>query len=186
MSPLQSALIVNAVVLATTLKADLGTKEVNGRRLRRPLFIAAAIVPLFVHTLYTKGPGLSVEVGGAAVGVLVGLIAVGLMRVHRDTAGRAVSTAGVLYAAFWIVIAVGRSVFSYGAGHWYGTRLATFFVQHGAAPGDVSGIITNGLVIMAVVALLTRSAGLMMRARTTTPVSAPAAGGTQPAARRRA
>jgi hypothetical protein len=170
MTPLQNALVVNAVVLATTLKADLGMKEISGKRLRRPMFIAAGIVPMFVHTVYGKGPGLTVEVGGAAVGVLIGLIAISQMRVHRDATGRSVSYAGAAYAVFWIAIAVGRSVFSYGAAHWYSTRLGTFFVRHGAAPTDVQQIITNGLVIMAVVALLTRSAGLMMRSRNLAPV----------------
>ncbi|MEU6763246.1 hypothetical protein ABZ916_12070 [Streptomyces sp. NPDC046853] len=164
MSTLQSALLINVVVLLTTLHADLGTKAVSRARLLRPLIVAVIIVPVFVHTFFDNGIGLAVEICGLAAGVLFGLVAVSQIQVFREPDGQVVARAGRSYAALWIGLIVARSVFSIGATYWYESELGRFFFRHGAPPQDIASIVTNGLVFMAIAALLTRSGALKVRA----------------------
>ena len=50
MSTLIDAEIVNAIVLAAVLEADLGSHRVITKfRLLRPILVAAAVVPLFLR-----------------------------------------------------------------------------------------------------------------------------------------
>jgi hypothetical protein len=100
MSTLLDAEIVNVLVLAAVLQADLGShRKITRFRLLRPVLIAALIVPLFLEKVTTGGGGLAVQLAGAAVGVAGGLAALALIRVHRSgTTGKPVSSAGWGYA----------------------------------------------------------------------------------------
>jgi len=162
MSELSEAMIVNAVVLATVLATDLGPARKIGRgRLLRPLIAAAVIVPLFVRSPVTHGSGLVVEIAGVAAGVLAGLIAVAFMRVYRSPqTGKPVSRAGWPYAAFWTLIIGARAAFSWGAAHWFTSDLVAWCIAH-----QVSlAAITDGLIFMAIVMVLVRTAGIGLRA----------------------
>ncbi|QHC25639.1 hypothetical protein [Streptomyces sp. GS7] len=166
MSAFEQALLVNAAVLATTLLADLGLKKVTRKRLIRPLIIAAAIVPIFVTTLFTTGIGLTIEVVGAAAGVLLGVVAASRLTITRQTPDGAMATIGGWdYAAIWIAVSAARTLFSYGASYWFTESLGRWFVQHGALPTQVNAIVTDGLVLMAVAAVITRTVALRVRTR---------------------
>ncbi|MGW3044605.1 hypothetical protein ACWC9T_32210 [Kitasatospora sp. NPDC001159] len=166
MTGFEQALLVNVAVLVTTLLADLGPKQVTRGRLTRPLITAAVIVPLFMHTLFTSGIGLTIETVGSAAGVLVGLTAASRLKITRQGSGGTVSTAGGWdYAVVWITVSAARTLFSYGASYWFTESMGRWFVQHGALPTQVSAIVTNGLVLMAVAAVLTRTVTLRLRSR---------------------
>ena len=91
-----------------------------------------------------------------------GLIALSLVRVYRSgPAGQPVSSAGWGYALLWTGVIGARALFSYGAGHWFGTQLGSWL----AASSIPSATITDALIFMAVAMLLTRTAGLAIRAR---------------------
>ena len=171
MSTLIDAEIVNAIVLAAVLEADLGShRKITTFRLLRPVLLAAAIVPLFLDKITTHGCGLTVQLAGAAAGLIGGLIALALIKVRRSsTTGQPVSAAGWGYALLWTAVIGARALFSYGAGHWFGTQLGSWL----AASSIPSAAITDALIFMAVAMLLTRTAGLAIRARTV-PGSAPA------------
>ena len=176
MSVLIDAEIVNALVLAAVLEADLGSHRKIGRfRLLRPILIAAAIVPLFLEKVATHGGGLSVEIAGTAAGVIGGLIALALIRVYRSgTTGKPVSAAGWGYALLWTVVIGARALFSYGANHWFYHQLGSWLTTN-TIP---SPAITDGLIFMAVAMLLTRTVGLYLRSRSrpgaaTTPAPSP-------------
>ena len=96
-SQLTEAMIVNGVVLATVLASDLGPARKIGRmRLLGPVIAAAVIIPLFVRSPDTHGTSLAVEIAGIAAGLLGGLAAAALMRVHRSPrTGAPVSSAGL-------------------------------------------------------------------------------------------
>jgi hypothetical protein len=159
---MDSALIVDAFVLAAVLESDLGHRKVTTFRLVRPVLIALAIVPLFLTAVTTHGHGLVLEVALAAAGILVGLLAMALMTVYRSpTTGGPVSRAGAAYAALWIVVVGARAAFTYGSHHWFASQLGHWMVRN-AITGDA---ITDGLIFMAVTMVLTRTIALSIRAR---------------------
>src|SRR6202043_3146896 len=124
--------------------------------------LAAAIIPIYLKPPPTPGPGLHLELAGTAAGILLGLMATGLMKVYRSPkTDRPVSRAGFGYAILWIVIIGARSAFSYGSVHWFGPQLGTWMVAHHV----VSAAITDTLLLMALAMLLTRTLGLAARAR---------------------
>jgi hypothetical protein len=168
--------ILNLAVLAIVLESDLGTRKVTRARVLRPVISAAAIVPIFIAQVATSGYGLMLEIVGIAAGLLVGLLAGAFMSVHEGVAkGRrcAKSRAGVGYALTWIVVVGARLAFSYGTAHVFGRRLGEWMVAH-----SVSGAaLTDALIFMAVIMMLTRTVLLQVKARAalarTRPIEAP-------------
>jgi hypothetical protein len=172
-SQLTEAMIVNGVVLATVLASDVGPARKIGRmRLLRPVIAAAVIIPIFLDHPATRGTGLAVEIAGIAAGLLGGLAAAALMRVYRSPeTGKPVSRAGWPYALFWTVIIGARAAFSYGAAHWFTGSIVAWAVANQVS----EAAITDGLIFMAIVMVIARTAGLAVRAsRLPAPALAPA------------
>ncbi|MER8041688.1 hypothetical protein [Streptomyces sp. NPDC094032] len=161
---LTSALVINAVVLAAVLGSDLGHRRFDSRSVRRSLIICAAVAAYFVRDFYTSGTGLVVQITGVAAGVLVGLLAVSLMKVTRHPDDTVHTYAGAAYATVWVGMSVLRSLISIGLTYWFGTAVGTWLVEQGAAPAQITGIITNFFVFMAVTAIITRSLAIRARA----------------------
>src|SRR5580704_16569914 len=162
MSSVDQALLINVIVLFVVLEADIGPhRKIGWFRIARPLVLSAAIIPIYLKSLTTHGTGLYLELAGTAAGILLGLLATGLMKVYRSPkTGRPVSRADFGYAILWIVIIGARSAFSYGSAHWFGPQLGTWMTAHHV----VSGAITDTLLLMALGMLLTRTLGLAVRA----------------------
>ena len=162
LSQLTEAEIVNGIVLATVLASDYGNaRKINAMRLLRPVIAAAVIIPLFVDRPVTGGTGLIVEIAGVAAGVLGGLAAAALMHVYRSPkTGKPVSRAGAPYAIFWTVVIAARAAFSYGAGHWFTSQIVTWAIANQVTVAAI----TDGLIFMAIVMVLVRTAGLRVRA----------------------
>jgi hypothetical protein len=160
---MQSALIVDAVVLAAVLQADLGKqRKIDKFRLLRPVLVAAGIVPIFLEAVSTHGNGLILEVTLSVAGIILGLVAVSLMTIYRspDT-DKPVSRAGAAYAALWVLVIGARAAFTYGSSNWFSSGLG-----HWMARNDVtSKAIIDGLIFMAVAMVLTRTIGMARRAR---------------------
>ena len=169
MSAVDQALLINAIVLFVVLEADIGPhRKIGWFRIARPLVLAGVIVPIYLKSLTTHGTGLYLELAGTAAGILLGLMATGLMKVYRSPkTGRPVSRADFGYAILWIVIIGARSAFSYGSAHWFGPQLGTWMTAHHV----VSGAITDTLLLMALGMLLTRTLGLAARARALPPAA---------------
>ncbi|HEY7323228.1 MAG TPA: hypothetical protein VH520_00265 [Streptosporangiaceae bacterium] len=161
-SQLTAAMIVNGIVLATVLASDLGSaRKIGWVRILRPVVAAAVVVPLYMKAPATHGAALGVELAGLAAGVLGGLVAAALMKVYRSpTTGSPVSRAGWPYAIFWAVVIGARAAFSYGAAHWFTTPLVTWCIAHQVT----EAAITDGLIFMAIVMIIARTAGLRVRA----------------------
>jgi hypothetical protein len=160
---MNSALIVDAVVLVAVLQADLGGhRKISRSRLVRPVLIAAGIIPLFLEAVVTRGSGLDLELSLAAVGVFLGILATRLMTVYRSpSTGKPVSRAGASYAALWTIVIGARAAFTYGSSHWFGPQLDHWMV-HNTVSGNA---ITDGLIFMAVTMILTRTLAMGRRAR---------------------
>ena len=170
---MQSDLIVDAVLLAAVLEADLGNcRKIGKFRILRPLGLAAAIVPLYLTAVVTCGHGAALEIAGVIAGTAGGVAATSLMTVYRSPAtGKPVSRAGTGYAALWIIVIGGRAAFSYGSTHWF-TRALGHWMQENSI---TTGAITDALIFMAVAMLLTRTVIMAVRARRLTGVAASAA-----------
>jgi hypothetical protein len=165
---LQQALIINAIVLAVVLEADIGPhRKITRFRVLRPILTAAAIVPLYLKGLATHGTGLVLELALATGGILLGLAATGLMTVYRSPrTSKPVSRAGWGYAGLWVLVIGARSGFSYGSVHWFGPQLGHWMTHQAVT----SKALTAALIFMAVGMLLTRTVGMAVRATHLAPI----------------
>lgn len=99
------------------------------------------------------------------------------MSVYRSPkTGKAVTRAGLGYAALWTAVIGARAAFSYGSVHWFGPQLARWMAHHSVS----SYAITDALIFMAVGMLLTRVITIAVRAKN---LPAPAASTTRDAPR---
>jgi hypothetical protein len=155
---MQADLVIDALVLAAVLEADLGShRRISRLRIVRPLLIAGAIIPLYLKAVTTTGTGLTLEVALGAAGIVLGLIATMLVTVYRSPkTGKPVSRAGAPYAILWTLVIGARAAFSYGATHWFGPQLGHWMTTNGVS----SAAITDALIFMAVAMLLTRTIGI--------------------------
>jgi hypothetical protein len=162
MSPLTQAMIINGIVLAATLEADLGPhRKIGKMRILRPLITTTLVIPLFIDSPATHGNGLLVELAGVAAGLLCGLLVSTLMRVYRSQkTGRPASASGLPYAIAWTLIVGARAAFSYGATNWFPTQITQWSIAHQVT----TAAITDGLIFMAIAMVLTRTLSLAGRA----------------------
>lgn len=153
-----SAWVINLVVLAAVLLSDLGHRKINAFRLVRPVVVTGVIIAFYVKSVATNGDGLAFELGLAALGIVLGVIAAALFQVQRESDGLAWSRAGAMYALLWVVVIGARLAFedeaytSHALDRWFATNSLS------------ANAITDGLIFMAITMVLTRTAGLRVRA----------------------
>lgn len=168
-----SVWIINLVVLTVVLEADLGTRKITWMRLARPVVVAGVIISFYLKGVADSGSGLALELGLAALGIVLGLAAGAVFGVFRDADGFPRSRAGAGYAALWVAVIGARIGFAYATSHsrslqvWLGTHHVT-----GAA-------LTDALIFMAAGMLLARTFTLLARSRQLPTAVAPAGAGRQ-------
>lgn len=154
-----SVWIVNLVVLAAVLQADLGYRKVTVRRLLRPVIIAAVVSAFYVKGASGSGNSLWLELAAIGAGILLGLVAAALMRVSVNPNGSAYSRAGIPYAALWVAVVGARLWFAYGSNHEFSRQLGSWLrTEH-----VTSDVLVDSLVFLAIAMLLTRTASLLFR-----------------------
>ena len=131
-----SVWIVNLVVLAAVLQADLGYRKITTRRLLRPVVIAAVVAAFYLRGASGSGNGLWLELEAVGAGILLGLVASALMRVSVNPDGSAYSRAGVPYAVLWVAVVGARLWFAYGSNHEFSRQLGSWLVTE-RVTGDV-------------------------------------------------
>jgi hypothetical protein len=157
---MQSDLIIDALLLAAVLEADLGShRKIGTSRILRPLLMAGAIIPIYLKAVVTTGTGFTLELALGAAGVVFGLVASALMTVYRSPrTNKAVSRAKAGYAALWVGVIGARAAFSYGSTHWFGQQISHWMAQNAVS----AAAITDALIFMAVTMMVTRTLGLFV------------------------
>ena len=156
-----SVWIINLVVLAAVLEADLGYRKITTRRVLRPVIIAAVVAAFYIRGVRVSGNALWVELAAVGAGIVLGLAASALMRVSVNPDGSAYSRAGAPYAVLWVVVVGARLWFGYGSSHEFSRQLGSWLFTE-RVTGDV---LVDSLVFLAIVMLLTRTASLLVRSR---------------------
>ena len=153
--------IINLVVLAAVLQADLGHRKITRFRLIRPLAIAAVIAAFWISGVATSGTGLWVEAAGIGTGIVLGIAAAALMRVYAGSDGRPYSYAAIPYALLWVGVIGARLWFDYAAHHTFKVQLGTWMLAHQLT----KDALIDALIFLALAMLLTRTASLAVRSR---------------------
>jgi hypothetical protein len=156
----QSDLIIDALLLAAVLEADLGAHRKIGKyRILRPLLLAGAIIPIYLKPVVTTGTGFTLELALAAAGVVFGLIAASLMTVYRSPrTNEPVCSTKSGYAALWVGVVGARAAFSYGGAHWFAPQISTRMARNAVS----TAAITDALIFMAITMMVTRTLGLVV------------------------
>lgn len=153
--------IINLVVLAAVLQADLGHRKITRFRLLRPLVIAAIIAAFWISGVATSGTGLWVEAAGIGTGILLGIAAAALIRVYAGSDGRPYSYAWIPYALLWVVVVGARLWFDYDAHHTFRVQLGAWMLAHQLT----TDALIDAFIFLALAMLLTRTASLAARSR---------------------
>jgi len=157
-----SAIILTAAILFGVLCSDLGRRAITTHRLARPLLVAGGAGAVYLTALATSGAGLAIELAGAGIGALLGLLAASRMRIEHDPAtGRASTRAGAGYALIWIAVAAARLAFIYGSQHWFSAALDSWMLAHHVS----ADALTDALIVMALAMTSARTFSLVVRAR---------------------
>jgi len=153
--------IINLVVLAAVLEADLGHRKITRSRLIRPLVIAAVIAAFWIKGVAWSGTGLWVEAAAIGTGIVLGTAAAALMRVYTETDGRRYSYAWIPYALLWLAVVGSRLWFAYASYHDIRVPVGTWLFTHQMT---VSAF-TDAFVFLALAMVLTRTGSLAVRSR---------------------
>jgi hypothetical protein len=156
-----SVWIINLVVLAAVLEADLGHRKITRMRLIRPLVIAAVIAAFWIRGVAWSGTGLWVEAAGVGTGIVLGLAAAALMRVYADADGRPWSYAWIPYALLWVAVVGARLWFGYAANHTFPVQLGTWMFTHQLT----TSALIDAFIFLALAMVLTRTGSLALRSR---------------------
>lgn len=153
--------ILSLALLAWALLRNLGTREVTRGTFLLPLVIVAVAASYFLFPLPTAGNDLDLVVAFGLVGVMFGLAAAAVTRLHHHD-GRLVATAGAGFAALWLVMIGGRVVFAEWANGAGARTVGMFSRDHGVTGADAW---TAAFVVMALGMVLARTVALAVRAR---------------------
>jgi hypothetical protein len=162
--------ILSLALLTWALLRNLGTREVTRGTFLLPLVIVGAAASYFLFPLPTAGNDLDLVVAFGLVGVLFGLAAAGVTRLHHHD-GRLVATAGAGFAALWLAMIGGRIAFAEWA-NGAGARTVGMFSRDHAITGADAW--TAAFVVMALGMVFARTVALAVRARRTAVLLSPA------------
>ncbi len=163
--------ILSIVLLAWALVRNLGTRQVALGTFVLPVVIVVAAASFFLFPLPTAGHDLDLVLTFGAVGVLFGLAASAVTRLHhRD--GKLVATSGAAFATLWLVMIGGRIAFAEWATGTGSRTVGMFSRDHAITGADAW---TAAFVVMALGMVLARTVALAVRTRRTSLRTAPVA-----------
>jgi hypothetical protein len=143
------------------LATQLGRRTPTLNRLILPVLIVGGIGFKYLHNLPTGTANHILEAAGVGAGILFGLASIALVNVSKDReTGRAITEAGLPYAAVWTAALAARMLFAYGSTHWFHTALAQFSISNHINP------VTYGtfFVLMVLTMISIRTVSVIARA----------------------
>ncbi|MCB0905798.1 MAG: hypothetical protein KDB63_01620 [Nocardioidaceae bacterium] len=144
--------ILNGALLAWVLTRNVGTKPLTRATFAVPAAIVLVAGLAFLRDLPSAGHDLRLEVVGAVVGCVLGLVATSLTRV-RSKGADVVVRAGVAFAALWVVVIGGRVAFAEWATHSGAQAVGEFSMRHQITGADAW---TAAFVLMSLAMVVTR------------------------------
>ncbi|MBD3782102.1 MAG: hypothetical protein IE926_03960 [Micrococcales bacterium] len=153
--------ILSIVLLVWALARNLGTREVALVTFVLPLGIVVAAAAYFLVPFPTAGNDLDLVLAFGVVGVLFGLAASGVTRLHHQD-GRLVATTGTSFAVLWLVMIGGRVAFAQWATGAGARAVGSFSRDHAITGADAW---TVAFVVMALGMVLARTVALAVRTR---------------------
>jgi hypothetical protein len=143
------------------LATQLGRRTPSLDKLILPVVIVGGIGFKYLANLPTGTADHLLEVAGVAAGILFGLASVALVKVEKDPeSGRAVTKAGVPYAAVWTVALAARMLFAYGSTHWFHSALVQFSIANHINPAAYGTF----FVLMVLTMITIRTISVIVRA----------------------
>lgn len=162
--------ILSIALLAWALVRNLGTRELTRGTFVLPLVIVVAAASYFLFPLPTTGNDLDLVVAFGLIGVLFGLAASAVTRLH-DRDGQLVATAGAGFAMLWLLMIGGRIAFAEWATGTGARTVGMFSRDHDITGADAW---TAAFVVMALSMVLARTVALALRTRRASAGLAPA------------
>jgi hypothetical protein len=147
--------ILNIALLVWVLTRNLGTRRVSAGTFLVPALVVMVAAAIFLRGLSTAGNDLDLELLGALVGLALGAFAALLTKVSRSSDGRIVVTAGVGFAALWILVIGGRVAFAEWATHGGSRMIGEFSMRHMISG---AGAWTSAFVLLALAMVIGRLA----------------------------
>ena len=154
--------ILSLALLTWAFARNLGTRPVTSGTFALPLAIVA-VASFFLVPLPARGNDLELIGALGAAGAALGLAAGAVTRLH-DRDGRLVATAGIGYAALWVLAIGGRIAFAEWATGPGARTVGAFSREHAITGADAW---TAAFVTMALTMVLTRTLSLALRSRRT-------------------
>ena len=154
--------ITYTVLFVFILATQLGRRTPTLDRLILPVLIVGGIGFTYLSNLPTGTANHVIELAGLGAGLLFGLASVALVKVEKDPrSGRAVTKAGLPYAAVWTVALAARMAFAYGSTHWFHAALAQFSITNHINPATYGTF----FVLMVLTMISIRTISVIARAQ---------------------
>lgn len=102
---------LNALLLVWVLSRNLGVRQVTRSMFVTPLLVVVAAAGGFLRDVPTVGNDWYLEMTGAGVGLVLGVLAALLCRIETRQ-GRTTVSAGLGFGALWVAVIGGRMLFA--------------------------------------------------------------------------
>jgi hypothetical protein len=153
--------IINTILVLIVLR-QIAWKRQDLANLILPVVLVGAAAAYYLRAVPTAGHDVLLDVTLGAAGVVLGALCALATAMRRGPDEVALARAGLAAAALWVIGIGARMGFAYWSGHGGGPAIARFSASHQITG---TGAWVAALVIMALAGVLTRLAGLRLRAR---------------------
>lgn len=151
--------LLNAALVALVLLQIRG-RRITARNLLLPLAVVGVVAVSYLHAIPTAGDDLMLALGGAAVGLLLGLGCGLATAVFRRADGTPIAKAGALAALLWVAGVGARMAFALYATHGGGPAIGRFSAAHHITSGQAW---VACLILMALLEVVSRSGVLAVK-----------------------